>query len=336
MDICKPTIFIGSSAESEPFARLIQGELLDIADCKLWTKQFDFGESAYEDLLNKLSLYDYGILVASADDKVASRGVSKWGPRDNIIFEFGLFAGRLGRRRSFLFVEAGIKIPSDLLGITMPFFKSSKSSWWMSAAKKKELSLQQTASIKTKCSELKAYIGKRNGIFDYGFLPSTALAYGYFHNFILKSVGNLLESKVLKIVADASGDVILRKFQEIKFSILIPDDLRADMFEKVKEIRRSSNWILAKVDAGGFRPFDFYVQMDDAESTTIFLSDIPITLNALNDAVRSYVGKAYVGIGEAENLLEKRELCNFKQVLDYLISANPSTKNRVRTEVVDI
>ena len=49
-----------------------------------------------------------------------SRGETKATPRDNVLFELGLFIGRLGRLRSILLepAAANVKLPSDLSGIT--------------------------------------------------------------------------------------------------------------------------------------------------------------------------------------------------------------------------
>ena len=39
-------------------------------------------------------------------------------PRDNVVFEAGLFGGALGIRRTFILHADGAKLPSDLLGLT--------------------------------------------------------------------------------------------------------------------------------------------------------------------------------------------------------------------------
>ena len=39
-------------------------------------------------------------------------------PRDNVVFEAGLFGGALGMRRTFILHANGSKLPSDLLGLT--------------------------------------------------------------------------------------------------------------------------------------------------------------------------------------------------------------------------
>lgn len=68
----------------------------------------------------KLSSADFTVAVFSADDKVESRGEERVAPRDNTVFELGLFAGAIGRQRSFFAIQKGedMKIPSDLAGIT--------------------------------------------------------------------------------------------------------------------------------------------------------------------------------------------------------------------------
>ena len=39
-------------------------------------------------------------------------------PRDNVVFEAGLFGGALGMRRTFILHARGAKLPTDLLGLT--------------------------------------------------------------------------------------------------------------------------------------------------------------------------------------------------------------------------
>ena len=51
---------------------------------------------------------------------IESRKKKQAAPRDNVIFELGLFMGALGRERTFIVKprHVDIKIPSDLLGVT--------------------------------------------------------------------------------------------------------------------------------------------------------------------------------------------------------------------------
>jgi hypothetical protein len=56
-----------------------------------------------------------------AQDDWTSADVAQDGqasPRDNVVFEAGLFGGALGIRRTFILHAHGSKLPSDLLGLT--------------------------------------------------------------------------------------------------------------------------------------------------------------------------------------------------------------------------
>jgi hypothetical protein len=345
----RPRIFIGSSSEAKHIAQMVLSECSTFADCKIWTEQFEIGNSAYEDLVSKLGLYDYGILVASADDKITSRDKPSTAPRDNIIFEFGMFAGRLGRSRSFLLTESGIKVPSDLNGITLPFFPRVKKS--KDPAEMRSEAKKLKAAIRQSCQKIRAHIKKRDNIIDYGFLPSTSLAYGYYNNFVLKVVSTLLDSGKLNLGntcefpngcqkekggQSAANDPLQgMRITDLCLTVCLPKRLSANMFDHVKQLRISENWRLIKIDAGSFRPFDFHVQAHKSSAGTLQLLDMPLTLNALDDSIRAYVGKSHMGFSEAEKLLEIRELRTFKRVLSFLIHENPLTRGRVKIEIVN-
>jgi predicted nucleotide-binding protein len=116
-----PVLFVGSSKEGLPIAAALAAAIpRDIASVTLWSEGV-FGASHFpiEDLAALLQSADFAALLASADDTVVSRGKETQAPRDNIVFELGLFMGALSRQRTFLIVPQGvdIKIPTDLLGI---------------------------------------------------------------------------------------------------------------------------------------------------------------------------------------------------------------------------
>jgi predicted nucleotide-binding protein len=119
----RPVLFIGSSKESLPIAREIQtGLRYDDILIHLWTDGGIFGASRFpiEDLEDQVTSSDFAVLVLSPDDKVLSRGKETDAPRDNVIFELGLFMGALGRDRAFIVLPRrfDIKIPTDILGLT--------------------------------------------------------------------------------------------------------------------------------------------------------------------------------------------------------------------------
>ncbi len=118
----QPHVFIGSSSESLPIAKALETSLQGTnMRVTVWSDGV-FGPSHFpvEDLQRKVDSSDFAVLVVGAEDRIISRGLESTAPRDNVIFELGLFMGALTRERTFLTVPKGIKIriPSDLLGLT--------------------------------------------------------------------------------------------------------------------------------------------------------------------------------------------------------------------------
>jgi hypothetical protein len=117
----KPSVFIGSSSEGLDFARAIRGRLDNDAEITLWEDNFfTLGSTFIETLVNSAPRFDFAILVLTADDLINSRDNESFGPRDNVIFELGLFMGTIGRARTFIVHQADtrLKIPTDLSGVT--------------------------------------------------------------------------------------------------------------------------------------------------------------------------------------------------------------------------
>src|ERR1044071_4183111 len=100
---CK--VFIGSSREASQIARALQHELRDIADCELWSQGlFRVGSVGIDDLVRATSGFDFGVFVFSPDDVLKMRDKTYPTVRDNVLFELGLFIGRLGSQRSFFVI----------------------------------------------------------------------------------------------------------------------------------------------------------------------------------------------------------------------------------------
>lgn len=122
----KPSAFIGSSTEGIEFARAIRGLVRDEAEVTLWNEGvFTIGTTFIESLMTALPRFDFAVLLLTPDDLMISRDVRLLGPRDNVLFELGLFMGRLGRERTFVVRPDGdgIKLPSDLAGLVAPTYE---------------------------------------------------------------------------------------------------------------------------------------------------------------------------------------------------------------------
>lgn len=118
----KPILFVGSSRESLKIAEALRDAFpTSVASVTIWSEGvFGASDATIESLEAQLGVADFAVLVAGPDDQVDSRGALAYAPRDNVIFELGLFMGSLSRKRTFLCVPRGtrLKLPSDLAGIT--------------------------------------------------------------------------------------------------------------------------------------------------------------------------------------------------------------------------
>lgn len=114
-------MFIGSSTEGKDIAETIQVLLEREVASTVWDQGvFALSTSTLETLVESLPEYDFATLVLTADDLVEKRDHAAKAPRDNVIFELGLFMGALGRRRTFVVHSRtdSPMLPTDLAGIT--------------------------------------------------------------------------------------------------------------------------------------------------------------------------------------------------------------------------
>ncbi len=125
-----PVVFIGSSVEGLEIAECLQAKLehFDAEVCIWKDGVFQASSTAIEDLELQVRSSDFAVLVVTEDDEVKSRGNTSAAPRDNVIFEMGMFVGALGRNRVFALKKRGIpiKLPTDLVGITPLEFDGTK------------------------------------------------------------------------------------------------------------------------------------------------------------------------------------------------------------------
>jgi Predicted nucleotide-binding protein containing TIR-like domain len=76
--------------------------------------------STLERLVELSREVDFAAFGVAQDDwtTTAAAESGQASPRDNVVFEAGLFGGALGMRRTFILHANGSKLPSDLLGLT--------------------------------------------------------------------------------------------------------------------------------------------------------------------------------------------------------------------------
>ena len=121
----KPRIFLGSSGKQAKLLQALTRGLEEVADVEPWTTVFNPGTSTLERLVELTHEVDFAAFVFAQDDWTTNEMAAadpappaQASPRDNVVFEAGLFGGVLGMRRTFILHANGAKLPTDLLGLT--------------------------------------------------------------------------------------------------------------------------------------------------------------------------------------------------------------------------
>jgi Predicted nucleotide-binding protein containing TIR-like domain len=129
----KIKLFVGASSEAADIVRGFSSTFpRDYYIVHSWDQSPAFKNlvGTFDALLKAARYYDFGLFILTPDDSVTSRSVKHKAPRDNVLFELGLFIGALGPARvsairQRLPSSREIKLPSDLCGIQIDYFDNS-------------------------------------------------------------------------------------------------------------------------------------------------------------------------------------------------------------------
>jgi CRP/FNR family cyclic AMP-dependent transcriptional regulator len=111
-----------SSSEAKHVALALRDGLEKDVFSKVWDDGVFFaGGYPLESLEQQVSESDFAVASAEPDDILESRGSRQPTLRDNVLFELGLFMGKLSRYRAILIHPRikDLKLPSDLHGLTL-------------------------------------------------------------------------------------------------------------------------------------------------------------------------------------------------------------------------
>jgi hypothetical protein len=296
----KRKLFIGSSKEGLSYAQklkvTIESELDEWIDCTIWSDGEIFGlnNSTLHSLVQASRKFDYGILVASKDDKTNFRGVNVIIPRDNVLFEMGMFLGSLGLTRAFMLVEEECKLPTDYNGITVPYFNS-----------------MIEGSIEKAIHQIIQAIQNSRNSFNIKPVPSAALALGYFESFIQK-----LAKKRLS--------------EDIPFSleIFLPVNI-SDIDTTIKIHKRNNPSDEISIYENGSRPI-----VHQYKNTEHNYWDIPTNLQTLNSLMNLIIPSMEIGINHEKQDWIEQEIRNFKGTLEVLIHQCEACKGFVTVSIL--
>jgi hypothetical protein len=288
-------LFIGSSSEGLSIAKQlkekINTECGDWIETEIWNEGgvFSLNKNALDSLLKASRKFDYGILVATNDDIVKSRGIEKIAPRDNVMLEMGMFLGSLGLTRAFLMVEESGKLPTDYNGVTVPFFQKD-----IEGSLEKAIDKIIEAFNTTKSS------------YNLKPVPSTALALGYFDNFIQPLAQKRLEQNI-----------------DFRLEILLPKNLK-DIHSEKLAYKNTNESIEVSVYDDGSRPLVF-----EHISKQHSYWDIPTTLTTLAKLMDILLPSHEIGVNQEKQDWIEHELRSFSGTIKVLVEQCTACKGKI-------
>jgi len=299
----KPTLFIGSAKSSEDYAKRVRHYLDNTADCTVWSDRFfELNVGTLDNLCKKLTSFDFAVFIGSKDDLTVAKKQVFETIRDNVLFEYGLYTGALGPQRTFLLVEEGAKVPTDLSGVSLLFFDSDES--LHSACEKLRLVIEAETNDRTRVS----------------LLPSTAIAIAYYQNFLHPICCDINASNSAVMLGNSEESV---RYTEAEVAVILPERLYPDTKQYAGIYYKKHNY--KECDIVLSPPRKRPVFMDFADNC-LKIYDVPTILNAAYLAVDLFMGTDYIGRKEDKEKCLGKELQNFKKTLELLIGNDPVSK----------
>ncbi|ADQ82994.1 nucleotide-binding protein [Riemerella anatipestifer] len=295
----KKRIFIGSSSEELDLASAAKSilELEKEFEVTIWNEDvwekavFRLNNSYLNDLIRATLQFDFGILIGTKDDKVVYRGNEELQPRDNILFELGLFIGRLGLNNCAFLIDKDIKLLSDIKGISLARFnRGDSSSFTKAITQVKDLFKNQVDS----------------GI---NFFPSSTLAAVYYENFVKPTCLHIIQNGGIQ---DDDGT----KYENSTIKIIIPQKLTTDVNSQFQTLKKSFQTKKLTFDyLGRPRNIDVETLIQDGK---LYVIDFPTVLSGINYAISNLLPNDFNSMSDDYELILNREFDRFIYTLNKL------------------
>lgn len=293
----KKKLFIGSSSEELNIAKTVKSLLEDNFDVTIWdenvwdTSVFKLNQNFLSNLLKASLQFDFGILIGTTDDKVVVREKEVLQPRDNVIFELGLFTGRLGTSKCAFLIDKQVKLPSDFNGLTLARFDNTDSSSLINETRKIRDMFLATDDD------------------DINFFPSATLAAVYYENFIKPTCRYLIENGGLEIEGC--------KYKNCNINIIIPNTINSDVNLQFQKIKKNLNTKDITFNCSG-RPRNITIDAQIKENTLDIL-DFPTVISGINHAISNLLPQDFNKFTPDYTIILNRELRRFITTLKKLL-----------------
>lgn len=356
--IGRPSVFIGSSWESISIAEKVQSYFeKNIFEVDVWhqgifalTETHGGKARNAEQLKNFTDIYDFAIFLFSPDDKILSQfrmdesGKYKeaLAVRHNVVFEFGLFLGRIGAKRTFILFD------DNSSSFINNFFTDLKENITdvkdikdqdVEENNKFRIELYSYKStfiddkycidytdLETQVAQIKNRITKTFKGIDISFLPATSLAIGYYNNFIkiaLESLFNIVsgslspfaKEEIEKKLEIKSLVETFLKCQIHRFKVIIPNSLKEADPDFIKPFLE--NHSDKKEIPGKSRNMSILVKKPSYKSDkNIFtIYDVPTTMSSSFEAINMLNPHK-----DIKELLSEKERVTFIKALKFKIN----------------
>jgi len=296
----KKKIFLGSSSEELSLAEKVRDQLLPNYDVTIWnekvwdTSVFKINQNFLADLLKASLQFDFGILIGTTDDKVIFRGEEVMQPRDNVIFELGLFTGRLGTSKCAFLIEKDVKLLSDFKGLTLAYFDKTSSDSLENAVKGIEEMFFASADD------------------EINFFPSATLASVYFANLI---------SPICRYIIENGGFIIKDTlYKKCKVNVIVPDKINDDVNLQFEKLKSNITTETVSFNYAG-RPRSIIIDAQIKNETVEFL-EFPTIIAGINHSISNLLPHDFNKQSPDYSSILERELRRFITTLKKLLIRN--------------
>lgn len=304
----KKTIFIGSSSEALPIVNKVKELLKDTYDVICWRDSFTLNKSSLDCLIENAIKVDKAIFIGTADDKVIptdkkrlEREGEKVKHRDNVVFEFGLFLGMLGRVDCIYLSDNESDLMTDYSGITTVFFD------------KREDKLDD--SLNEAVEKIKTHFNDHSSNRDINLFPSTFLASAYFVNFI-QPIFDHYTNNGCKIVTTNKN-----VYSDCEIIVVLPAKLSNDVNAQVVGLKQKVDTKQEQIECKG-RPRNILVDASTSKGT-IKIVDFPTILASLYHAVHALLPDEISKREPCYDSILAREVNRFIEALNLYIRESP-------------
>jgi hypothetical protein len=144
---------------------------------------------------------------------------------------------------------------------------------------------------------------------------------GYYRNFLSGLVDSIQEADPLEL----NGI----QYTDFKINVVMPADLKGSVRERAAQFYKRNNLVENTIRTK-FRRHPAWFRLDPAAAPVATIYDMPSTLTGIDDAIEMTLRKSFQGRTKMQDLIEQRELNNFKRVLRILIDKSPYAQSAVQ------